>query len=224
MNPSVLVRTNRLSTAQRKDIFVTETECRSNPTLLERTRASRSILNALLMVVLLFQPGRLFGQFFSVSDLCLLADDLRRDGRNEEALQIINAVLKLSPSRGEAYALRSGIRANLGQYEDGVVDGDSGVKLSKTPGGKALAAYNKGSNLTSLGRQIEALEAYRLALQFDPQFAVAYYERGKLFYLLGMWEEAKTELDGAIRVSPKMSAARSLRAEAQSKLGVGEAR
>jgi tetratricopeptide (TPR) repeat protein len=154
-----------------------------------------------------------------IADPYRKADELRKAGRNEEALVAVNEALRANPNRGEAYGLRSGIEGNLQYYEDGVRDADIGLQLSKTPRDKAMAAYSKGFNLTSLDRKQEALEAYKLALQFDPTYSMAHFGKGKLFYLLGMWKEAKQELDRTVELSPSHGAAWAYRAEVQFRLG-----
>lgn len=48
---------------------------------------------------------------------------------------------------------------------------------------------------------------------------MAHFGRGKLFYFLGMWKEAKQELDRTIALSPTHGAAWAYRAEVQFHLG-----
>lgn len=135
-------------------------------------------------------------------DPFLKADALRKAGKNEEALQAVNEALRINPNRGEAYSLRSGIEGNLQHYAEGVKDAEIAIKLSKTARQRAMAAYNKGFNLTGLDQKQAALEAYKLALRFDPSYSMAHFGRGKLFYFLGMWKESKAELDLSKRPNP----------------------
>lgn len=162
---------------------------------------------------------KFFAEMRNDSDPFTMADQLRKAGKNTEALQAVNEALRIDPNRGEAYGLRSGIEANLRQFADGVADGDMGIKLSKTPRQKAMAAYNKGFSLTALDQKQAALEAYKLALQFDPTYSMAHFGRGKLFGFLGMWKEAKAELDSTVSISPTHGAAWALLADAQFHLG-----
>lgn len=155
----------------------------------------------------------------SNNDSFLRADTLRKEGKNQEALDAVNEALRSDPSRGEAYGLRSGIEGNLQQFEEGIADADVALKLSKTARHKAMAAYNKGFNLAGLNRKREALDAFNLALRFDPTYSVAHFGRGKVFYFLRMWKESKVELDAALAVNPKNGAAWAYRAEDQLMLG-----
>ena len=159
------------------------------------------------------------GLLASPTDPYSRADALRKEGKYDEALQAINEALKHDPDCGKCYGLRSGILGSLQHYAEGAADGDIGIKLSKTSRYKAMSAYNKGFNLTSLDRKTEALDAYRLAVKFDPTYAPGHFGLGKIYYLLFMWREAKAELEQAIALDPKPGAAWAYRAETQYRLG-----
>ena len=147
------------------------------------------------------------------------ADALRKEGKIKEALEAINEALRIDQNRGEAYGLRSGIEGSLQQFPDGVADADIALKLSKTAHHKAMAAYNKGYNLAGLNRKQEALDAFNLSLRFDPTYSMAHFGRGRLFYLLRLWKESKTELDAMIAVNPQHGPSWAYRAEDQLMLG-----
>lgn len=152
-------------------------------------------------------------------DPYLKAEALRKAGENEEALQSVNEAIRIAPRRAEAYALRSGILGNLGQFAEGIADADIALKLSDNPRIMAAAASNKGFNLIQLGQKREALEAYRLALQYNPRFAMAHFGRGKIFYFLGMWAEAQRALEKAVSIDSDIAAGWAYLAEAQFQLG-----
>lgn len=153
------------------------------------------------------------------SEYYIKAEALREAGKNEEALEAVNEAIRLNPKGGSAYGLRSGILGNLGQHPEGIADADLAMKLATSNRAKAAAASNKGFNLTQMGRKREALEAYRLALQFDPRFAMAHFGRGKLFYFLGMWKEAHSALKRALDLDDYIGAAWAYLAEVQYRLG-----
>lgn len=193
----------------------------------QRTVGGPSILLLGLAVFLDFsavaQPALSFEQLQKLSpeqtpDPYLRADELRKANKNQEALQAIHGALRQDPDCGKCYALRSGILGNLGLYKEGVGDGDLGIKLSKAPRDKALAAYNKGYNLTNLDKKADALDAYQQAVVLDPTYSMAYFGRGKIYYFLGMWKEARAELTQAVTLSPKLAAAWAYLAESHVKL------
>jgi tetratricopeptide (TPR) repeat protein len=153
------------------------------------------------------------------TDPLLRAEELMKAGKNEQALEAVNEAILAEPKRGRLYVLRSGILGNLQHYEEGLADADLGLKLSTTPQGKAGAAYNKGFNLASLDRKADALEAYRLSIQFDPHYEMAHFGKGKLYYALSMWPESKAALSEALKLDPMHGAAWAYLAEVQFKLG-----
>jgi tetratricopeptide (TPR) repeat protein len=141
------------------------------------------------------------------------ADSLFKEGRYQEALTVINGVLRKDPKSGAAYARRSGILINLSQFEGAVADGELGIKLSTTPRDKSRSAYNMCAGLTFLDKKSEALKACTLSLSFDPKSSWAHFGLGKIYYFLGMWKESGTALDRSLALNPRAPAALAYRAE-----------
>jgi Flp pilus assembly protein TadD len=72
---------------------------------------------------------------------------------------------------------------------------------SKSPG-KARPWFNLGTALAELGRDAEAVEPMRRAVQLDPGWAKARTQLGGLLILVGRPAEAEPELREALRLQP----------------------
>ena len=62
---------------------------------------------------------------------------------------------------------------------------------------EAIQAYAEGIGLEYQGRSEEAIEKYSLAIENNPSYAKAYYERGLSYYSLGDMQTALTEMETA---------------------------
>jgi tetratricopeptide (TPR) repeat protein len=143
------------------------------------------------------------------------ANELRKAGKNEEALAVINEAIRFDSDCGKCFGMRAGIEGNLRKYQEGVSDGHMGVQRSKTPRNKAMSAYNKGFNLGGLNRNSEALEAYNDSIRFDPTYWMAYFGKGKVHYFLSEWAQSKAALEEALKQNPVFGPAWAYLAEDQ---------
>jgi cellulose synthase operon protein C len=66
-----------------------------------------------------------------------------------------------------------------------------------------LYPYELGSVYTSMGAQVEAIDAFKAAVALDPDFVDAYLQLGKVQRDLGRSREARDSLDNALRINPK---------------------
>ncbi len=158
-----------------------------------------------------------------VADAYRQADELRKQGKNDEALTAVNKAIRFGSDCGKCFGLRSGIEGNLQMFKEGVADGNLGVQRSKAAGDKAMSAYNKGFNLGGSNRHSEALQAYELSIGFDPAYSLGHFGKGKSFYFLGMWADSLAALQEALKLSPKRGSAWAYLAEDQIFLGDPEA-
>ncbi|GAB4499043.1 MAG: hypothetical protein OHK003_13460 [Anaerolineales bacterium] len=62
---------------------------------------------------------------------------------------------------------------------------------------EAIQAYSEGIGLVYQGRNEEAIEKFTLAIQENPYYAKAYYERGLSYYALGDMDTAISEIEKA---------------------------
>ena len=153
--------------------------------------------------------------------IILQADALRKEGKNEEALKLINQSFWLEPDCGQCFAFRAGIRGNLAQFKEGLMDAHMGVQKSIKPRDKALSAYNMGFNLEGLKRANEALSAYEDCIRFDETFPMCYFGKGKALNSLHLYKEALKPLETAIQLNTTHGPSWAYKAIAEAALGMG---
>lgn len=142
----------------------------------------------------------------------LLMNEMYQDAatamqKTDQIITSLTKAISLDPEYGDAYAMRSGAYANQEKYSEGIRDAETGLKLSTSPRFKAVATYNKGYNLDRQGRLEEALKAYSLSGELDPKYSRAYFGRGKIYFTLRMWNDAKTSFEKAVSLTPKLGPA-----------------
>lgn len=57
--------------------------------------------------------------------------------------------------------------------------------------------YDKGCELKHAGKLMEAVASFKKAIDYDTQFADAYFTRGACYYLLGQYQLAGMDMDAA---------------------------
>ena len=57
--------------------------------------------------------------------------------------------------------------------------------------------YDKGCELKRAGKLMEAVASFKKAIDYDTQFADAYFTRGACYYLLGQYQLAGMDMDAA---------------------------
>lgn len=74
----------------------------------------------------------------------------------------------------------------------------------ETPQRMAYIHYNRGHALGQRGRTQAAIADYDAALKLDPSFALAYYQRGQLYQMLGQSMQADMDLVRARQLDPRL--------------------
>jgi tetratricopeptide (TPR) repeat protein len=75
-------------------------------------------------------------------------------------------------------------------------------------GSSAVAALREGAAAQQRGDLNRAAEAYRQAIEIDPQFAEAYANLGAVLARQGKYKEAVASYERALTINPKLTAAR----------------
>jgi len=125
--------------------------------------------------------------------------DLIDQAKWDEALAILNPLIKSDPENVTAYTLRARVYNNSRQPDLGLADADRGLELE--PGDPNLMAQ-KGGSLFLLNRYDEALEILSAALEIDPNYAVALNNRGLVHYGSGNYDQAVADYTAALENNP----------------------
>jgi predicted O-linked N-acetylglucosamine transferase (SPINDLY family) len=127
-----------------------------------------------------------------------------QQGRNEEALQEIDAALRLRPDDADAQLNRANVLKVLGRAQEALEGYARALELKP---GWPQAENNRGTVLQATGRHEEALEAYDRALALAPHYAEALNNRGSVLQDLNRPAEALQAYDQALRSAPNLAAA-----------------
>lgn len=124
----------------------------------------------------------------SVDELITRGIALSEQGKDTEALALLERATQLNPSSHSAWFNTGYSLAARGRYEQAVAAFERAIKLNRNDG---AAWNNKGRILWNLERYSEALAAYEQALALDPNFAAAW--NGKAISLRTLWRTAEAE-------------------------------
>lgn len=125
--------------------------------------------------------------------------------RNEEALEAYGKALEFEPNLTEALHNRSWLHLRLQNFDAAIADLDAALK---TDVARDVSHFNKGYALSCCGKFSQALEEYSQCLQYNKDFANAYLMRGGCQQQLGNWDEARKDMDTAVKLVPNNLAAR----------------
>jgi tetratricopeptide (TPR) repeat protein len=108
------------------------------------------------------------GNRLAIRSLLLEGNAALRRNEFQAAQQLFTRALERRPASGAA-RLGSGVSLyGQGRYEDAVQDFDRAGGLLESASDRARAYFNRGNASFALGNLHDALEAYRMALRFDP--------------------------------------------------------
>lgn len=111
-----------------------------------------------------------------------------------------NNAIRVNPEKPEAYYALGFYFQEHGQYEEALQSYDNMLVISPN---NAAALYNKGYvNMVYLKKYDEAITWFTKAIQTDPRYADAYYNRGRCYELKGNKAAAKQDFQNALRVQP----------------------
>jgi predicted TPR repeat methyltransferase len=139
-----------------------------------------------------------------------------REGRNDEAVALIEKSLALVPDHADWLSNLGIVFQEQGKFEDAIRAYRRAIALDAD---HANAHSNLGVLLRATGRPGEAEDAYRTAIRLDPEHLDAYTNLGILLSALGRNDEAVACFCKAITLRPKHREARRLMALAHCTIG-----
>jgi len=132
-------------------------------------------------------------------------------GQHSEAVQLIDAALKVNPRSATAHNSRGAALNELKRCEEAV---ESYSRATELQPDYADAFYNRGNVLRDLRRYEEALADYERTISLRPSHPEAFNNRGSALKALKRFEEAIASYDQAIALKPEYAEAFSNRGNA----------
>jgi protein O-GlcNAc transferase len=152
----------------------------------------------------LAEAGRLYGEILDLEPKNFAARQLLalvrfQEGRDQDALNQIEAALALQPDAAEALATRGNILIRLRRLEDALASFDRAIVRKPD---YAEAFYNRGNCRQYLGRHEEAVADYSRALALSPGYEPALTNRGNALRKLGRFSEGLTDYEAVLQLHP----------------------
>ena len=148
--------------------------------------------------------------------LHLLGIVLSQQGNHDEALQVIDAALKIDSQSAAACNSRGNVLVALKRFDEALASFERAIALDPN---SAVTFSNRGNVYRELGRPNEAVASYDMAIALDSYDAEAFYNRGSALQELKLFDEAVTSYDKAIALKPNYAEAFSNRGTALQALG-----
>ncbi|MFW5917928.1 MAG: tetratricopeptide repeat protein [Haloferacaceae archaeon] len=146
--------------------------------------------------------------------------------RFEEATETFERAARFaeddSPDEQEAWVNKGAAHAQLEEYDEAIGAYKEALRIDDDSEHAASAETNLAYALWESGRSEQALEHAERAVEIDPRFAQAWYNRG--FFLLerGLAEDAVTAFDNALRLGMRNAEVLEEKARALEELGEHE--
>ncbi len=142
---------------------------------------------------------------------------LRKSAQNQEAITSFERAILINQDYSLAFAQKCRTLTDLKLYEDAITTCDNAIE-NKNNGdwgesNPAIAFIYKAQALTKSGKLSESIEAYKKALEINPNDAIIWYEKGKLQQRLAQYNEALASYSMAVQIKPKFSQALARQAE-----------
>jgi Tfp pilus assembly protein PilF len=131
-----------------------------------------------------------------------LAQSLLKDGDPDGALKACWTAIRYQPNNYEAFTLLATIYNALGQYKDALAGSHVARKIDAS---KAQAFYQQGVALRGMGKNEQAVNVLKKALDIDPEMKKAYWDLAMSYYRSGD-VRAASDICGALKnIDPAMS-------------------
>jgi Flp pilus assembly protein TadD/predicted amidophosphoribosyltransferase len=108
-------------------------------------------------------------------------------GRYDEALECIDAALKINPDNEVAWVNRGTALTRLGKHKEALRSFNEAIKQNPS---YEVAWNNKGNTLARLKRFDEALKSYDMAIEIDEMYREAWVNKGYILAKMGRYEDA----------------------------------
>jgi protein O-GlcNAc transferase len=122
-----------------------------------------------------------------------------QQGRNSEALELMDAALKIAPDAPEILSNYGNVLKTQGQFEKALASYNRALAIRP---GYVAVLDKRGQVLRDLGRFGDALASYDKALAMQPDFVEVWSNRGVILSDMARHEEALASYDSALTLAP----------------------
>jgi tetratricopeptide (TPR) repeat protein len=125
-------------------------------------------------------------------------------GQYRLAIEDYNSAIRLQPDRSVLYANRGFARAGLGDYQEAINDYDRSLLLQENDAPRAAYTAEtlnyRGLAYAALGKQRLAIEDYNRAIEINPKFPEAYFNRAASYGSIGNTIRTYENLNAAAKL------------------------
>ncbi len=154
-----------------------------------------------------------------ISEMMTKAVTAYKDKNYVETIRITSEVIKLKPDHEPAYFYRGASYLDSKQYALAVADYTKAIAFSTQDDVKAENTYNRCQANNALKNTTAALTDCSSAIVLNPQYFLAYFERGNIYYNSGKTALALKDYSKVIELKPDYALAYTYRADCYDKLG-----
>lgn len=150
--------------------------------------------NKIMSIIIFLTCIELFSQTFFINPI-KQAEELYKDGRFEEALNILNTVVFQNPNDMYALMDRSCVYDALKKYDKALQDIEIVIKNEPF---NLKARHFRGGIYENLGEHLKAIEDENYVLEKVPTFSSGYNVRGLAYGGLNLYEDSLNDFSAAI--------------------------
>jgi len=128
-----------------------------------------------------------------------------RNGDAEKAIEYFTRAIKLNPDNYEGYDLRSMAYYEDEEHEKGILDCNKAISIAREKGVfekicPHQTLVRRGAHYMNLKKYKEAVRDFSMVIRYRPDFAFAYYDRGRCYFRMGDYESAQRDFQKSIKL------------------------
>lgn len=126
-------------------------------------------------------------------------------GEIDKAIDDFNEAIHLKPDYGSAYIYRGLALVKKRDYRRAIADFTEAI--ARDPSAAFLALTDRANTYESISEYDEAIEDYGRAIQLNPSYTAAYFNRAEVRYVRGEYDDAIEDYSHAIALKPDYAGA-----------------
>ena len=119
-----------------------------------------------------------------------------------DAIKFYDDAIKFLPNEGEPYYKRGLAKYRLGLYESSLKDFEEAIKIDPKYKNDYKFLEKIAGNYWYIENYDKAIYFYNLLIELKPNYAQAYFWRGKSYLVLGDYENSINDFNSAIKIFP----------------------